>query len=163
MPALDRRLYIVTEAEGMRDDGGRFVPGINTLWDVWGTLLDDVSVPSIDGEGHRIGNLLSWRIRYNGRVRETPTSRVTVFPFPEAIGYQVIGIREASAGPRRRDTIAAVRDRRRFLDIEAEFSQAVSTRFSTLEFVNAGGDPIPVGARYFLPPFTRAADNEESN
>ena len=163
MPALDRRLYIVTEAEGTRDDNGRFVPGINTLWDVWATLLDDVSVPSIDASGHRIANLLSYRIRYNGRVRETPALRVTVFPFPEAIGYQVTSIRESSAGPSRRDTIAAVRDRRRFLDIEAEFSEAVSTRFSTLEFVNAGGDPIPIGPLCWLPPFTRAADNEESN
>ena len=110
MPALDRRILVVTQAEGTRDEGGKFIPGALTAYDMWATLLNDVSIPSLNPEGHRIDTNIAWRIRYNGIVRDTPATRVAVYTpvsrlgpadTPEAetiiqqtVGYQVTSIRK---------------------------------------------------------------------
>ena len=126
MPSLDRRLYVVVQAAGTRDDQGNFIEGAKTPFSVWATLLNDVSGISLDESGNRIGNTAAWRVRFYDIIRNTPAERVTCYDSEFMDGYQVTSINEASAGARRRDTIESVRDRRRFLDLEMVYSVDVS-------------------------------------
>ena len=79
MPA-DRRIIVQVQAEGYRDPDlqGEYVPGEVTPIEVWASRRDVGQERKIEREGTRTETLRDWRVRWDARIANSPTSLLTV-------------------------------------------------------------------------------------
>ena len=78
MPLLNRVVTVSVEAEGTRDENGRYVPGPVTDYRVWAVQTAAGSTDYETSEGTRIAQIVRWTIRYTAEIALARTDRVTI-------------------------------------------------------------------------------------
>jgi hypothetical protein len=79
MPA-DRRIIVQLQAEGYRDPDlqGEYVPGAITAIGAWATRRDVGAELKLERSGTRDETARDWRIRWDSRIANSPTSLLKV-------------------------------------------------------------------------------------
>ena len=79
MPA-DRRITVQVQGEGFRDPDlqGEYVDGAVTPINVWASRRDVGQERKVERQGTRDETSRDWRIRWNSRIANSPTSLLTV-------------------------------------------------------------------------------------
>ena len=110
MPA-DRRITINVSAEGARNDQGEFVPGAVTAIGAWASRRDVSQERKIERQGTRQETSRDWRVRWDSRIANSPTTLLKVEDGAET--FTVINMVEVTEQRRGAPDI-----RRRFLDLQ---------------------------------------------
>ena len=77
MPA-DRRIVVNVTSEGYRNEFGEFVEGTVTPLEVWASRRDVGQERKVERQGTRDETSRDWRIRWDSRIANSPTSLLKV-------------------------------------------------------------------------------------
>ena len=77
---VDRRIIVQVQAEGYRDPDlqGEYVPGEIVDYPVWASRRDVGQELKIERQGTRDETSRDWRIRWNSRIANSPTTLLKV-------------------------------------------------------------------------------------
>ena len=109
MPA-DRRIIVNVNTEGSRDEHGEYVPGAVTALGVWASRRDVSQERKLERGGIRDETSRDWRIRWDSRIANSPTSLLKVEDGAES--FTISNIVEVTQQRRGEGDL-----RRRFLDL----------------------------------------------
>ena len=109
MPA-DRRITINVSEEGTRNEHGEFVPGAITPIGAWASRRDVSQERKIERQGTRTETLRDWRVRWDSRIANSPTTLLKVDDGAET--FTIINMVEVTEQRSGQDL------RRRFLDLQ---------------------------------------------
>ena len=114
MPA-DRQIIVKVESPGHRAHGGVWVPGTKTSIRTWAYKHDLSLTELVETEGTRDAANRRWRVRYDSRIYNSPTSMLEVAD--GALTFKVTHINEITDQGGNRQPL-----RRRFIDISGVHS-----------------------------------------
>ena len=109
MPA-DRRIVVNVTSEGYRNEFGEFVEGTVTPLEVWASRRDVGQERKVERQGTRDETSRDWRIRWDSRIANSPTSLLKVEDGGET--FTVTNMVEVTRQREAPDL------RRRFLDLQ---------------------------------------------
>ena len=109
MPA-DRRITVNVSTEGHRNEHGDYIPGPVTAIGAWASRRDVDQVRKLERGGTRDQTSRDWRVRWDSRIANSPTSLLQVEDGAET--FTVINMVEVTEQRRAPDL------RRRFLDLQ---------------------------------------------
>ena len=96
--------------EGSRNEHGEFVPGTMTPIGVWASRRDVSQERKIERQGTRTETLRDWRVRWDSRIANSPTTLLKVDDGAET--FTIINMVEVTEQRSGQDL------RRRFLDLQ---------------------------------------------
>ena len=77
MPA-DRRITVTVSTEGHRNDFGEWIPGEVTPIEAWASRRDVGQERKLERQGTRDETSRDWRVRWDSRIANSPTSLLKV-------------------------------------------------------------------------------------
>ena len=110
MPA-DRRITINVSEEGTRNEHGEFVPGAITSIGAWASRRDVSQQLKIERQGTRDETSRDWRVRWDSRIANSPTTLLKVEDGGET--FTIVNMVEITEQRGRAPDL-----RRRFLDLQ---------------------------------------------
>ena len=110
MPA-DRRITVNVSTEGSRNEHGEFVPGTVTAIAAWALRRDVSQERKIERQGTRTETSRDWRVRWDARIANSPTTLLKVEDGGET--FTITNMVEVTA-----QRGGAPDLRRRFLDLQ---------------------------------------------
>ena len=116
--ALDRPATIRIYAEGLRDSAGRYIPGPATDYRVWLTRTETTGSRLLESDGTREEVIGVWRLRWFRDLADADLGLDHEL-LVDGSTWVITAIREVDNRDQRSDVSRAVRDRRRWLAIEA--------------------------------------------
>ena len=114
MPA-DRRITVNVEAEGYTNEHREYVHGEVTAYEVWASKYDLRLIDVEEAGGVRSEVTRRWRLRYDGRIYDTPVARLGVVDGVQT--FNITQTREVTAQGRDRPDL-----RRRFMELTGIFT-----------------------------------------
>ena len=114
MPA-DRRITVNVEAESTRNEYNEYVPGEVTTYNVWASKYDLRLIDVEEAGGVRSEVTRRWRLRYDGRIYDTPVARLGVVDGTQT--FDITQVREVTTQGRDLPDL-----RRRFMELTGIFT-----------------------------------------